>query len=60
MTEMGKEIIQEALKSLRLNIYHFPIGLKLLPEKFTLPEIHSLYETILGKTLDSRNFSKKN
>ncbi len=52
-------IIEEAFKSLRLDIYHYPIGYKLLPEKFTLPEITSLYETILGKTLDARNFSKK-
>jgi ADP-ribose pyrophosphatase YjhB (NUDIX family) len=52
-------IIEEALKSLRLHIYHYPIGYKLLPEKFTLPEITSLYETILEKKLDDRNFSKK-
>lgn len=52
-------IIEEALKSLRLDIYHYPIGYRLLPEKFTLPEITSLYETILGKVLDDRNFSKK-
>ncbi|MEO6981325.1 MAG: NUDIX domain-containing protein [Mucilaginibacter sp.] len=52
-------IITEALKALRLHIAHFPIGYELLPEKFTLPEIHSLYETILGKTLDDRNFSKR-
>lgn len=52
-------IIAEALKALRLHIAHFPIGYELLPEKFTLPEIHSLYETILGKTLDDRNFAKR-
>lgn len=52
-------IIEEALKSLRLDIYQFPIGYKLLPEKFTLPEITSLYETILEKKLDDRNFAKK-
>jgi 8-oxo-dGTP diphosphatase len=52
-------IVEEALKSLRLDIFHYPIGYKLLPEKFTLPEITSLYETILGKNLDDRNFSKK-
>ncbi|HEY4325014.1 MAG TPA: NUDIX domain-containing protein [Mucilaginibacter sp.] len=51
--------IGEALKAIRLHIAHFPIGYELLPEKFTLPEIHSLYETILGKSLDSRNFIKK-
>lgn len=52
-------IIEEALKSLRLHIYQFPIGYELLPEKFTLPEITSLYETILEKKLDDRNFAKK-
>ncbi len=52
-------IIGEALKALRLHIYHYPVGYELLPAKFTLPEITSLYETILGKRLDDRNFSKK-
>ncbi|MDQ3292698.1 MAG: NUDIX domain-containing protein [Bacteroidota bacterium] len=53
------EAVDKALLTLRLQIYHQPIGYNLLPEKFTLPEIHSLYETILGKELDQRNFSKK-
>ena len=53
------EVVEKALATLRLQIYHQPIGYNLLPEKFTLPEIHTLYETILGKTLDQRNFSKK-
>jgi 8-oxo-dGTP diphosphatase len=53
------EMIDTALKTLRLQIYHQPIGYNLLPEKFTLPEIHTLYETILDKTLDRRNFPKK-
>jgi ADP-ribose pyrophosphatase YjhB (NUDIX family) len=52
-------ILSEALKALRMHIYHQPIGYNLLPEKFTLPEIHDLYETILGKQLDRRNFAKK-
>lgn len=54
-----KEMIAAALKELRVHIYHYPIGYELLPEKFTLPEIHSLYETILGKSLDSRNFTRQ-
>lgn len=52
-------IIKEALKALRLHIAHYPIGYELLEEKFTLPEIHNLYETILEKSLDDRNFAKK-
>ena len=54
-----QNIIIEALNSLQLDIHHFPIGVELLPQKFTLPEIHRLYETILSRKLDYRNFSKK-
>ncbi|MCX6218102.1 NUDIX domain-containing protein [Spirosoma sp.] len=53
------DVVEKALTTLRQQIYHQPIGYNLLPEKFTLPEIHRLYETILGKELDPRNFSKK-
>ncbi|QNF33743.1 NUDIX hydrolase [Adhaeribacter swui] len=53
------DAVDKALLTLRLQIYHQPIGYNLLPEKFTLPEIHSLYETILSKELDQRNFAKK-
>lgn len=54
-----KEIVNSAIMSLRYLISFHPIGYELLPDKFTLPEIHSLYETILGKKLDERNFAKK-
>jgi 8-oxo-dGTP diphosphatase len=54
-----KEIIDKALTTLRNQIHLKPIGYNLLPEKFTLPEIHVLYETILNKKLDRRNFQKK-
>jgi hypothetical protein len=54
-----KEILAAALKAMRLHLYHYPIGYELLSQKFTLPEIRTLYETILGKKLDSRNFAKK-
>lgn len=53
------EIIQRALMTLRAQIYQQPIGYNLLTEKFTLPEIHALYEAILGKHFDRRNFRKK-
>jgi 8-oxo-dGTP diphosphatase len=54
-----KHIVAEALLALRLHIAHYPIGYELLEERFTMPEIHSLYETVLGKSLDDRNFAKK-
>jgi 8-oxo-dGTP diphosphatase len=53
------EILTAALKAMRLDLYHYPVDYELLPAKFTLPEIHTLYETILDKKLDSRNFAKK-
>jgi len=34
-------------------------GYNLLPEKFTMPELQKLYETILAKPIDRRNFQKK-
>jgi ADP-ribose pyrophosphatase YjhB (NUDIX family) len=52
-------LVTEALKALRLHIAHYPIGYELLAEKFTVPEIHSLYETILGRSLDIRNFLRR-
>ncbi len=52
-------IVAEALRALRLHIAHHPIGYELLSGKFTLPEIHNLYETILGKPFDDRNFAKR-
>jgi 8-oxo-dGTP diphosphatase len=53
------DMISKALQTIRLQLYHQPIGASLLPQKFTLPEIHFLYETLLGKELDRRNFPKK-
>ena len=52
-------IVQKALNTLRIQIGYQPIGYNLMPEKFTMPELQSLYETILGKTLDRRNFQRK-
>ena len=51
-------MIEMALKALRRQVSYQPIGYNLLPEKFTMPELQRLYETILGKQLDRRNFQK--
>src|SRR5687768_11071659 len=53
------DMVTKALETIRLQLYHQPIGANLLPAKFTLPEIQVLYETLLGKSLDRRNFPKK-
>ena len=54
-----KEIIEKALLTLREKIALKPIGINLLPEKFTLSEIQKLYEAILGKALNRGNFYRK-
>lgn len=53
------KIIQQALLKLRQEVMYHPLGFHLLPEKFTLTEIQSLYEVILNKKMDTRNFRKK-
>ncbi|WP_162051791.1 NUDIX hydrolase [Pontibacter pamirensis] len=52
-------ILQQALETLRKQLNDQPIGYNLLPEKFTMPELQRLYETILGRQLDRRNFQRK-
>ncbi len=54
-----KEIIDKALKKLRDEVRYHPVGFHMLPEKFTLTELQTLYEVILDKPLDTRNFRKK-
>jgi ADP-ribose pyrophosphatase YjhB (NUDIX family) len=54
-----KHIIDVALNKLRSRVRYKPIGFELLPDKFTLPQLQTLYEVILGKKLDKRNFRKK-
>lgn len=53
------KILRDALKRLREQIHFHPVGYELLPEKFTIKELQTLYEAILGIRFDRRNFSKK-
>ena len=53
------EILQVAKEKLKQKIKIQPIGFNLLPEKFTLSQLHKLYECIFEKTLDKRNFRRK-
>lgn len=54
-----KEIIATALEKLREDVQYHPVGFHLLPEKFTLTQLQTLYEVILNTELDTRNFRKK-
>ena len=52
-------ILRDALARLRERIHFHPIGYDLLPEKFTMKELQTLYESVLGVHFDRGNFSKK-
>lgn len=54
-----QKILDYALERLRNKISYEPVGFKLLDEKFTMEEIHHLYETIYNRKVDRRNFRKK-
>ena len=53
------EILEVAHERLRGKLRYQPIGFELLPEKFTLRQLQHLYEVILDRELDKRNFRKK-
>ena len=53
------EIFEIALARLKGKVRYQPIGFELLPKKFTLTQLQQMYETILEKPLDKRNFRKK-
>ncbi|MBI3321060.1 MAG: NUDIX hydrolase [Candidatus Omnitrophica bacterium] len=52
-------IIDYALERLRNKINYTTVGFQLLPREFTLTELQSAYEVLLGQRLDKRNFRRK-
>lgn len=53
------KMITHAIRRLRYSTSIKPIGFELLPEKFTMRQLLKLYEAILSKKLDKRNFISK-
>ena len=52
-------IAQYALRRLQAKLEYTNIVYSLLPHEFTLGELQAIYEIILGRPLDRRNFRKK-
>ncbi len=52
-------IVVKALEYLRKQVHSKPIVFQFLPELFTLSQLQSVYEAILGEKLDKRNFRKR-
>lgn len=53
------QIVKRAMDTIRLYIDIIPLGYALLPDKFTISELRKIYEGILGRELDRKNFQKK-
>ncbi len=54
-----EKIISYALERIRNKVEYTTIAFQLLPDMFTLTELQKVYEIILNKKLDKRNFRKK-
>jgi 8-oxo-dGTP diphosphatase len=53
------DILSYALTRLRYKLEYTAVGFELLPEVFTLTELQTAYEIVLGEELDKRNFRRK-
>ena len=54
-----ERILTYALERLTNKLEYTTVGFQLLPRKFTLSHLQRVYEAVLGKTLDKRNFRRK-
>ncbi|NND93722.1 MAG: NUDIX hydrolase [Flavobacteriales bacterium] len=54
-----RNILATAMQKLRTNLWTRPVGLNMLPEKFTLNDVQQLYELILNEKFDKANFRKR-
>jgi 8-oxo-dGTP diphosphatase len=53
------EIVRYALQRLRYKLEYTSVGFELLPNEFTLTELQTAYEIVLGEKLDKRNFRRR-
>ena len=53
------QMVQQALKQMRLKMSTEPVAFRLLPNLFTLTQLQKLYEAVKGEELDKRNFRKR-
>jgi len=54
-----KEMVKLAKEKLRYKAALHPLLFELLPKRFTLPQLQSLYESVYETPFDKRNFSRK-
>ena len=54
-----QKMVEMAKEKLKYKATFHPILFELLPEKFTIPQLQSLFEAIFDSQFDKRNFSRK-
>ncbi len=54
-----KQAIQYAVQRLRWKVEYTNVVYSLLPREFTFSQLQTVYEAVLGRSLDKRNFRKK-
>ncbi len=54
-----EQIIAYARERIASKLLYTNVGFSLLSEKFTLTQLQTVYEAVMGRTLDKRNFRKK-
>ena len=54
-----ERIVTYALERLCNKLEYTTVGFQLLPKKFTLGQLQRVYEAVLGRNLDKRNFRRK-
>lgn len=55
----NERVLAYALERLRSKLQYANVAYSLLPERFALSQLQRVYETILGRELDKRNFRKR-
>ncbi len=55
----NEEVLEYALERLRNKLEYTNVAYSLMPPWFTLSHLQRVYETILGRALDKRNFRKR-
>lgn len=53
-----KLIVERAVETLRANLHRKVVGINLLPEKFTMNELQTVYEKIVGKPMRRTTFQR--
>ena len=56
---LNQEVLEYALQRLRSKLEYTNAAYSLLPGRFTLSQLQRVYESIIGRELDKRNFRKR-